>query len=82
MEREGVRTLRIVGGLGPLQEMGVSGVLTYTVAPDPAGTRLTLTYRVTGDTGLGLEGIAPLVDTVIMEQFGRLSRFSASGAPE
>lgn len=82
MEHEGVRTLRINGALGPLQEMGASGVLTYTVAPDSAGTKITVTYRVTGDTGLGLEGIAPLVDTVIMEQFGRLARFSASGAAE
>ena len=80
-EHEGVRTLRINGALGPLQEMGVNGVLTYAVAPDPAGSRLTVTYRVTGDTGLGLEGIAPLVDAVMMEQIGRLIRFSASGAP-
>jgi hypothetical protein len=79
MEREGVRTLRLLGALGPLQEMGVSGVLTFTVAPDPAGAKITMTYRVAGDAGLGLEQLAPLVDMVLMEQFGRLARFTASG---
>jgi uncharacterized protein YndB with AHSA1/START domain len=82
MEREGARTLRLVGGLGPLQEMGVNAVLTFTVAPHASGAKITMTYRVTGDTGLGLDRIAPLVDGVLMEQFGRLSRYSASGSPE
>lgn len=82
MEHEGVRTLRMVGGLGPLQEMGVSGVLTFTVAPDPTGAKITMTYRVAGEDGLGLDAVAPLVDMVLMEQFGRLGRFSESGSPD
>lgn len=82
MGRDGVRTLRTVGGLGPLQEMGVSGVLTFTVASHPAGSKLTMSYRVAGDPGLNLDQLAPLVDMVLMEQFGRLSRYSASGSPD
>lgn len=82
MERDGVRTLRAVGGLGPLQEMGVSGVLTFTVAPHANGAKLTMIYRVAGDAGLNLNQLAPLVDMVLMEQFGRLSRYSASGSPD
>ena len=82
MEHEGVRTLRILGGVGPLQELGVSGVLTFTVAPDPAGAKITMVYRVAGDPGLELAALAPLVDAVLMEQFGRLARFSASGSPD
>jgi uncharacterized protein YndB with AHSA1/START domain len=82
MEREGVRTLRVVGALGPLQELGASGVLTFTVAPHASGTRLSMTYRVSGDEGLGLDQMAPLVDMVLMEQFGRLSRYSATGSPD
>jgi uncharacterized protein YndB with AHSA1/START domain len=81
-EHEGVRTLRAVGGLGPLQEMGVSGVLTFTIAPHANGAKLTMTYRVTGDAGLNLEQIATPVDSVLMEQFGRLTRYSASGSPD
>jgi uncharacterized protein YndB with AHSA1/START domain len=82
MERDGVRTLRTVGGLGPLQEMGVNGVLTFTVSPQASGTKLAMTYRVAGDAGLNLDRLAPLVDSVLMEQFGRLTRYSASGSPD
>jgi uncharacterized protein YndB with AHSA1/START domain len=86
MENDGVRTLRTVGGLGPLQEMGVNGVLTFTVAPladsHASGTKITMTYRVAGDATLGLDRLAPLVDGVLLEQFGRLSRYSATGSPE
>lgn len=82
MEHEGVRTLRVIGGLGPLQELGAVGILTFTVAPNASGAKITMTYRVSGDAGLNLESMAPLVDMVLMEQFGRLSRFSASGSPD
>src|SRR5688572_15907839 len=41
--------LRLEGALGPLQEMAVTGVLTYTLAPDGPGTRITMSYRVAGD---------------------------------
>jgi uncharacterized protein YndB with AHSA1/START domain len=82
MEQEGVRTLRAVGGLGPLQEMGVSGVLTFTIAADPVGAKIMMDYRVSGDPGLGLDQVAPLVDMVLLEQFQRLARYTASGSPD
>jgi uncharacterized protein YndB with AHSA1/START domain len=82
MEHEGVRTLRLTGGLGPLQELSATGILTFTVAPHASGAKVTMTYRVTGDAGLGLDQMAPLVDMVLMEQFGRLNRYSASGSPD
>lgn len=82
MEHEGVRTLRGVGGLGPLQGMAANGVLTFTVAPHASGAKLTMTYRVAGDASLHLDQIAAPVNGVLMEQFGRLSRLSASGSPD
>lgn len=82
MEHEGVRTLRMFAALGPLQSMGATGVLTYVVEPHPNGAKITMTYRVSGDPSLALEQIAPIVDQVIMEQFGRLDRFIASGSPD
>lgn len=82
MENEGVRTLRILASLGPLQSMGVNGVLTYVVEPHANGAKVTMTYRVSGDAGLNLDQVAPLVDQVMMEQFGRLTRFSALGSPD
>lgn len=81
MEHEGVRTLRFIGGLGPLQASGVTGVMTWTVAPDPAGAKITMHYRAAGDAGLGLDAMAPLVDQVLTEQFGRLARYTETGAP-
>lgn len=82
MEHEGTRTLRYVAPLGPLQELAVNAVLTYTVTPHANGAKITMTYRVSGDPGLNLAEVAPFVDAVLMEQFGRLSRYSASGSPE
>jgi uncharacterized protein YndB with AHSA1/START domain len=82
MEHEGVRTLRLDAPLGPLQELAVNGALTFTVAPHANGAKITMTYRVSGDSALGLDQMAPLVDGVLMEQFGRLSRYSATGSPD
>ena len=83
-ERDGVRQVRILGALGPLQEMGVTGVLTFTVTPrqgGAAGAHVTMTYRVSGEPGLGLDHLAAPVDHVIMEQFDRLIRYTDTGAP-
>jgi uncharacterized protein YndB with AHSA1/START domain len=82
MENDGVRTLRIFAALGPLQGMGATGVLTYTVEPHPNGAKISMTYRVSGDPALSLDQVAPPVDQVMMEQFARLGRFSASGSPD
>lgn len=79
---QGVRTLRLEGALGPLQEMGVSAILTFTVRPDSqTGSVIAMTYRVSGDPSLDLAAIAPPVDAVLMEQFSRLIRFSSHGSP-
>lgn len=82
MEHEGVRTLRAVGALGPLQAMGVNAVLTFTVAPHANGAKITMTYRVSGDSSLTLDTVAPFVDNVLMEQFGRLTHYTALGTPD
>jgi hypothetical protein len=81
LEHEGVRTLRFDAPLGPLQEMAVNAVLTFTVAPDPAGAKIHMTYRASGDPSLTLDQLAPVVDNVLLEQFGRLSRYSSTGSP-
>lgn len=81
MNRDGVRTLRLDAPLGPLQEMAVNAILTFTVAPDPAGAKITVTYRVSGDASLSLDQLGPGVNSVIMEQYGRLIRLVTSGSP-
>lgn len=82
MERESVRTLRAIGGLGPLQELGAAGVLTFTVSPDRRGAKLTMTYRVSGDPGADFSQMAAPVDGVLIEQFARLTRYIEAGSPD
>ncbi len=65
-------TLRLNGALGPLQEMPVTGVLTFTLAPDGPGTRITMTYHVAGTMSMASDKLAPAVDQVMAGQFERL----------
>lgn len=66
------RLLRLDGALGPLQEMPVTGVLSYALAPDGPGTRITMTYHVAGALAVESAKLAPLVDQVMQGQFERL----------
>lgn len=63
--------LRVEGAFGPLQEMAVSGAMTYTLAPgkDAKHTKITITYTVTGSALSKLDEIAGPVDSVLVEQF-------------
>jgi hypothetical protein len=66
------KVLRMVGAFGPLQEMPVSAVLTFTLAPDGPGTRISMTYRVAGALSMDSAKLAPLVDQVLTSQIHRL----------
>jgi hypothetical protein len=74
--------LRLSGGLGPLQEMGASGLMALQFKAEGAGTRLQLTYTVSGfQKDKDLESVAPAVDGVLREQLSRLKRFAETGKP-
>lgn len=76
------KVLRLSGGLGPLQAMGASGVMSVQFKPEGTGTRLSLVYPVSGFAdGKGLTDIAPAVDGVLAEQLTRLKRFVETGKP-
>jgi uncharacterized protein YndB with AHSA1/START domain len=62
-------TLRMTGGLGPLQALPVSAVLTITLKPSGAGTEITASYAVAGP---GLGNLAAPVDKVLGIQWPRL----------
>lgn len=66
------QTLRLSGGLGPLQEMGVHGALTVQLVGTGTGTQVVLTYNVSGFAESGLAPIAAPVDGVLTEQMNRL----------
>ncbi|HEY8586788.1 MAG TPA: SRPBCC domain-containing protein [Rhodanobacter sp.] len=73
------KLLRLEGAIGPLQEMAVDGVMTFALAPDAHGTRLTFQYRVNGASASALDQLAPAVDHVLMEQLGRFQRYVETG---
>jgi hypothetical protein len=75
------KLIRMTGGLGPLQSMAVTGVMTVTFTTIPAGTRVEITYAVGGQPSHGLDKLAPLVDQVLNSQWERFSRFVDTGKP-
>lgn len=61
--------LRASTALGPLQDLGVSGALTFTLSDGAAGkTVITLDYKVSGSSASGLDKLAGPVDQVLSEQ--------------
>jgi uncharacterized protein YndB with AHSA1/START domain len=74
-------TLRLAGALGPLVDMGLQGVMRWTLAPDDeGGTTFTSRYVVSGSLDGGFESLAPVVDAVNGGHFKRLERV-ARGQP-
>ncbi len=74
------KALVLVGGLGPLQSMAVTGSMTIQLAPvRDDGTRVAVVYAVTGYSPTGLNQLAAPVDTVLTQQFFRLKSFVETG---
>jgi uncharacterized protein YndB with AHSA1/START domain len=70
------KLLRIDGALGPFQDMAVTGILTFKLAPEGGGTRITMTYRVAGAISIDTRQLAPGVDQVMAGQLARLKAFA------
>jgi hypothetical protein len=69
------KTLRMVGGLGPLQSMAVTGSMTWSFSKTTHGTNVQVTYNIGGYRPGGLQKMAPLVDKVMAEQLKRLKEY-------
>ena len=79
---DGATTLRLFGGLGPMQFTGASGHLAFVLKPAGDKTELTLTYDVGGYAKGGLaEKWAAPVDGVLGEAVGRLKSYVETGKP-
>jgi hypothetical protein len=76
------KTLRLIGALGPLQEFGVTGALTWQIEAAGGGSKVTMTYNVGGFADRPLSDWAPIVDEVLSGQAKRLGRFVTAGTPE
>ena len=71
------KLLRLSGAMGPLQQHAAAGTLTLSFEPTDKGTRLTMTYNVTGflPPGQGdFKQWAPAVDGVLRAQLQRLKQ--------
>ncbi|GLX77061.1 ATPase [Thalassotalea insulae] len=67
------KEIRLIGGLGPLQMLGVHGGMSWSFTPlDNYHTEIILHYQVSGFTEQGLDKLAPIVDKVQSLQFNRL----------
>jgi hypothetical protein len=78
------KLLRMVGGLGPLQGMGLYGALDWSLEPVEGGTRIRLRYQAGGYASDDLSKFAPVVDRVQALQLGGLAEFlrKRAAAPE
>ena len=75
------RLLRMTGGLGPLQAEPVGAVLSVTLVPAGAVTRVTFEYKVAGLVGFKGSEIAGPVDAVLAAQLARLAALSGPVPP-
>jgi hypothetical protein len=78
------KVVRLSGGLGPLQELGAQGMLSFNLLPaDKAGTRLVVSYVVSGYPAneKGFAALAAPVNGVLKEQIERLKRYVETGKP-
>jgi uncharacterized protein YndB with AHSA1/START domain len=76
------KLLRLTGGLGPLQEMGLMGAMSWKFTEENSRTVLEVTYAVSGYQPKGVQQIAPAVDSVIALQIQRLKMFIETGRAE
>ncbi len=71
--------LVLTGGLGPLQQMGVSGAMTFKLSPADGGTKIEFNYAVAGYAPPGMAALAPVVDRVLMDGLARLRSYVETG---
>lgn len=66
------KALRMRGGLGPLQAVPATGVLTITLEPVKGGTAVAWEYNVGGSMSFEVEQLSNLVDGVLLQQLNGL----------
>ena len=69
-------SLRLSGGLGPLQALGVAGAMTWTVEATDDGSTVRFDYTVGGFIDGDFGDWAPAVDGVVSGQLDRFRKVS------
>ncbi len=67
------KLLKLDAALGPFLDMAVSGVLSIALTEENGVTTAVVSYRVSGDAAHQLDGLAPIVDQVLGQQFGNFA---------
>jgi uncharacterized protein YndB with AHSA1/START domain len=75
------QTLRMSGGLGPLQAHALAGSMTWAFAAAPGGTKVQLSYSVGGFMQGGIDKMAGPVNGMLAEQIGRYKLLVDTGKP-
>lgn len=76
------KRLVLTGSLGPLLYDATAGSMDVQFEKIAGGTRVTMDYRVAGFANGGAEKMAPLVDSVLGEQFKRFREYARTQRPE
>ena len=76
------KTMVLSGALGPLQTLAATGSMTINFSAAEDGTKLSVSYAVTGYLPAGMNTWAAPVDGVLREQFTRLKNYVEHGDPE
>lgn len=75
------RMVRLDAALGPLQDEGATGALTFQVKPKGEGAELVETYNVGGLRPAAAKSFAGPVDGVMTTQLKRLKSYVETGKP-
>lgn len=76
------KLLRLTGAIGPMQEAGLSGTMTWKLSQAGDGTTVELTYAVGGFRVGGFRDLPPVVDGVLRGQLAQLKAFVETGRPD
>ena len=71
--------LVMTGGLGPLQQLGASGAMTFKLSPAEGGTKVEFVYVASGYAPQGMNALAAPVDGVLMNAMARLRSYIDTG---
>ena len=75
------KKLVLTGGLGPMQPLAVAGAMTILFSPADGGTKIEMTYAVSGYLANGMNAWAAPADGMLKEQFTRFKNYVEHGDP-
>ena len=75
------KAIVFTGAMGPMQSMAATGTLQMRFAAEQGGTKLEVTYAVSGYLPAGMDKLAAPSDGMLTGQLARLKTFAETGSP-